>query len=849
VGADTAADLITPENLRAHVAYLASDRLGGRGPGTEGDALARDYLAGQLEAMGFAPGAPGGTWEQPFSLVGVTAKMPSHWVFKSPEGKEIAFQWWDEYIAASGVQSPKVNVDEAEVVFVGYGIQAIEESWDDFKGADLEGKILLMLNNDPDWDPGLFQGKRRLYYGRWTYKYESAARQGAAGAIIIHTRPSAGYPWQVVQRSWAGEQFELPAKDDVAIKIKGWLTEEAARRLVAFGGQSLDALIEAARSRKFKPVPLMLKTSIGFQNEITGEETANVAGLLRGSDPKLRDEVVIFSAHHDHLGVGEPDGTGDRIYNGAVDNGVAMAQALGVAQALSALPQPPRRSVLILFVGAEEQGLLGSRYFTQHPTFPPGKMAADINFELGNIWGRTHDVEIFGKGKSTMEETLFALAAKQNRVVKGETALDEGWYYRSDQFSFARIGVPAIWFKSGTDFIGRPEGWGAAVMKAWIDEHYHQPDDELEESWNFDGLVEDARLAFYLGVAVANGNEMPLWFPGDEFEEIRKRALEEAELSQNHLWYTGPAQKWTEALPLGNGRLGAMVFGTVPKERFQLNEESLWAGEPADPYPPGAVKTWRTIQELVLDGRIEEAHALGMEKLTLSPTSFRSYQPLGDLWIALDHPPVLEDYQRSLDLETGVARIRFHANNVTYTREAFLSAKDDVLVVRFSADQPGKISAKVTLTREKDARTLARGARLHLDGQIVDVEAPDAYDDNPGGSGPGGAHMRFSGRLLARTQGGTVKGVQDHLLVDGANEVVLLFTGATDYNLEKMKFDRSIDPAQKADALLKRAAEKSWEALELLARGPLQPLRNGGRAHRVARGPGRTGTHRRKEAL
>jgi Zn-dependent M28 family amino/carboxypeptidase len=520
---------ITHDFLHEQVAYLSNDRLEGRGPGTKGDAMARAYLKEQLEGMGYAPGAPDGKWEQPFPIIGVTAEMPEQWSFQNSAGEKIAFRWWDEYIAASGVQESGVDIQKAEVVFVGYGIEAPEETWDDYKGVDLKGKILLMLNNDPDWDSDLFEGEGRLYYGRWTYKYESAARQGASGAIIVHTRPSAGYPWQVVQRSWAGEQFELPAGPEPRIQIKAWLTEEAANGLVNLCGKNLKTLVEAAKKRDFKPVPLGLSTSIRFANQVTRNETANVGGILRGSDPVLKNEVVIFSAHHDHLGVGEPDEHGDKIYNGAVDNGVAMAQALGVARALSVLRKPPRRSVLFLFVGAEEQGLLGSQYFAQHPTFHPGKIAANINFELGNIWGRTRDVAVFGKGKSTLEDTLAAVAAKQNRVVVGEAAPDEGWFYRSDQFSFARIGVPAIWFKSGTDFIDRPKGWGEATMKEWIDQRYHQPSDELEESWNFDGLVEDARLAFYLGLAVANGDEMPAWYPGDEFEEVRKRTLGERE--------------------------------------------------------------------------------------------------------------------------------------------------------------------------------------------------------------------------------------------------------------------------------------------------------------------------------
>jgi Zn-dependent M28 family amino/carboxypeptidase len=523
-----AAALIQPELLREAVTRLAADEMEGRGPGTRGDRRARRYLAQSLERAGYQPAFAGGSWEQPFSIVGVTTELPERWVFHDANGQEISFQRWEEYMGACGRQRPETDIEDAEVVFVGYGIQAPEEDWDDFKGVDLEGKMLLMLNDDPDWDPALFAGERKLYYGRWTYKYESAARQGAAGAIIIHTTPSAGYPWQVVQTGWNGEQFDVPAGNEPRVGVQAWLTEDAARRLVNAGGYDLDALLEAARSRGFSPVALGLSTSIDLKATVRQTETANVAGILRGSDADIADEVVILSAHHDHFGVGEPDETGDRIYNGALDNGVAMAQVLAIARAFAALPEPPRRSVMFLFVAAEEQGLLGSKYFASNPTVPPGKIAADINFELGNIWGRTRDITIFGKGKSTLEDFLEAAAATQGRYVTAEKTLRAGWYYRSDQFNFARIGVPAIWFKSGTDFIDRPEGWGEERHAEWIRHTYHQPSDEVEESWDYDGLVEDAVLAFQLALTVANADQMPTWYPGDEFEDERQRALEEA---------------------------------------------------------------------------------------------------------------------------------------------------------------------------------------------------------------------------------------------------------------------------------------------------------------------------------
>src|SRR5436305_7159593 len=370
-GAEKAAQAINRASLEAPLRFLSDDLMEGRGPASRGDETAQLYLASMLEFLGYQPALPKGEWQQRFDLVGVKAEPPKAWSFKAG-GQTVDLKWWDEFIAASGVQEPASTIKDAELVFVGYGIQAPEYQWDDFKGMNLKGKVLVMMNNDPDWDPKLFAGERRLYYGRWTYKYESAARQGAAGAIIIHTTPSAGYPWQVVQTSWSGEQFELPAGSEPRIQVAGWATEDATRRLLQAAGQDLAKLIDQAKSRDFKPVPLGITTSLELTNDIDRVKTANVLGLLPGSDPKLKDEVVILSAHHDHLGIGTPDKTGDRIYNGAIDNAAGCATVMAIARAFAALPERPKRSIPIAFVAAEEQGLLGSEYLAKHPTFPPG---------------------------------------------------------------------------------------------------------------------------------------------------------------------------------------------------------------------------------------------------------------------------------------------------------------------------------------------------------------------------------------------------------------------------------------------------------------------------------------------
>ena len=522
--ADSARAHLTRDTLRAPIRILASDEFEGRGPATRGDSLARLYLSTELETLGLKPGGEAGGWEQAFDIVGVKAKLPASWDFKS-KGGNVSLRLGDDYIAGSGVQTPTAAIDDAQLVFVGYGIEAPEYQWNDFKGVDVKGKVLVMLNNDPDWDPKLFAGNTRLYYGRWTYKYESAARHGAAGVIIVHTTPSAGYPWQVVHSSWGGTQFELPAESEPRIQLKGWATEDAVRRLLRAGGADLDALVAKARSRSFKPVPLNLRTSIRFENDVSRVRTANVAGLLPGSDPKLKDEVVIYSAHHDHFGIGEPDKSGDRIYNGAEDNAAGCAQLLAIARAFAALPERPRRSVLFLFVAGEEQGLLGSKYYSLHPTFPAGKIAANINYDGGNFLGRTRDLTQVGAGKSSLDAIARALVEKQGRVLVPDQNPDKGYYYRSDQFSFAKIGVPALYFDEGTDYIGKPAGWGKQQHDAWTEHVYHQPSDQLNDSWNFDGMIEDATVGFEAGWLVAQADEMPAWNAGDEFEAARKKAL------------------------------------------------------------------------------------------------------------------------------------------------------------------------------------------------------------------------------------------------------------------------------------------------------------------------------------
>ena len=526
-----AAGRITEAGIRGDIRFLSSDLLEGRGPATRGDALAEAYLQARLEGLGLSPGAPGGGWIQKVPLVGIRPTFGEPAAFVSPKGKETGVLG-ENFVAVAGDQRAESRLAGAEIVFVGYGIVAPEYRWDDFKGTDLKGKVLHVMNNDPEGspeEPNLFAGKTRLWYGRWDFKYLMAAKTGAAGAIIIHTTPSAGYGWQVIQTSWKGELFELPEDGSPRVAMKMWATDELAKRIAALGGKDLDALRASAESRSFRPVPLGVTMSLAFTNAVSKKESGNVIGVLSGSDPVKAGEAVIYTAHHDHLGVkaGAKPGE-DAIYNGALDNASGVAGVLAVAGAFANLNPHPARSVYFAFVAGEEQGLLGSEWLAKHPPVPAGKIAANVNLDGIGPFGRTRDVGMIGLGKSSLDADLAALVAMQGRTLHGDEFPDRGTFYRSDQFNFARIGVPAAYLKVGTDVIGKPAGWGKERQEEYIKRDYHQPSDEFHESWDFSGAVEDMRLAFWLGCRVADAADLPRWNKGDEFEAARLEALAKA---------------------------------------------------------------------------------------------------------------------------------------------------------------------------------------------------------------------------------------------------------------------------------------------------------------------------------
>lgn len=518
-GADSAAAAITQPLILAHTRFLSDDLLAGRGPGTAGDRLAQAYVAAQFEALGLEPAAADGSWLQPFTLIGITAEPPEPLTLTGPGGEMLALDAGEDWIATAGRQEKLSEIDGAEVVFVGYGIVAPEEKWDDYKGEDVSGKVLLFLNSDPGGDR--FAGDTRLYYGRWTYKYEIAAQKGAAGALIIHTTPSAGYPWQVVTSSWSGTQFELPVSpDEPRVEVAGWLTEEAARRLAALAGRELEDLVASAQRPDFRPVPFGVTMNLAFESELDTTRTANVLARLPGGTASLADEHVLYTAHFDHLGVGPPI-DGDSIYNGARDNALGTATLLAIARAFRALPEPPGRSILFAAVGAEEQGLLGSEYLAANPPVPVCNLVADINMDEGNIWGPASDVRQVGRGKSTLDLWLDRFAAEQERTVKPEEFPDKGYFYRSDQFNLAKAGVPALYLHDATEFIGHTPDWGVEQVNGWIERDYHQPSDEITPEWDLRGAVDDARLLFRTGYAAAMAPEPPAWVPGDEFAAER----------------------------------------------------------------------------------------------------------------------------------------------------------------------------------------------------------------------------------------------------------------------------------------------------------------------------------------
>lgn len=517
--------------MRAHVRYLASDLLEGRGTGARGGELAASYIAAQMEALGLKGAGANGSFFQPVSLVGVKADPNMKLVVSGRNGKE-TFKFADDYVAFTGAQTEDVDVD-SDLVFVGYGINAPEQKWNDYKGdaADYRGKIFVMMVNDPPAttaEPNLFGGKALTYYGRWTYKFEEAARRGAAGVILLHTDQSAGYPWSVVRTSNGSWRFDIArtAGDPTPfLNMRSWVTNDTAQKIMKLAGYDLADMRTKAASRDFQPVKLNLKGKINLKSELKRVEAPNVVGILPGRDPKLRDEYVVYSAHWDHFGVGAPDKTGDTIYNGAVDNATGCAAVLGIAEALAKLPpaQRPRRSSLFLFPTAEEQGLLGAEWYSRHPLVPVEKTAANVNLDSMNMLGVTRDFTPLGAERSSLEAVVQAVARERGLRISPDARPEQGSFFRSDHFPFAKVGVPSISLKAGDDLVGHPKGWGEQQFKAYNTEQYHQPSDEFDPNWNYQGMIQETEIALAIGMRIANDPAMPRFKPTDEFAKNSKR--------------------------------------------------------------------------------------------------------------------------------------------------------------------------------------------------------------------------------------------------------------------------------------------------------------------------------------
>jgi Zn-dependent M28 family amino/carboxypeptidase len=521
----TPASDLSGERLLAHTTMLASDSFLGRAPGTLGEERTVEYLEREFRAMGLLPGNTDGSYIQDVPLVGLTAD-PGMTLTIGGAGAAMPLGYRTDFVAWTRHMVDQVDLANSELVFVGYGVQAPEFSWDDFKGMDLRGKTLVVLVNDPQLpDTTQFGGTAMTYYGRWTYKYEKAAELGAAGMLIVHETGPAGYPWAVVQ-GMGGEKLDLVAEDRNLgrASVEGWIHLDVARRLFTAAGQDFDSLKARALTREFTPVLLGLTASITIRNTMRTLDSRNVLAKVEGSDPVLREEYIVYTAHWDHFGVGIAV-DGDSIYNGALDNATGTAGLLELARAFQALEEKPTRSILFLAVTAEEQGLLGSEYYARHPVYPVARTLANINLDGLNMDGRTLDIVAIGLGASELDDYLRTAAEEQGRTVKPDPESEKGYYYRSDHFNFAKVGVPAMYLDTGVEFEGQPADYGLRMREDYVANRYHKASDHVLDRWVTDGAIQDLELYFTVGFRVAQAERFPEWAPANEFRAIREASL------------------------------------------------------------------------------------------------------------------------------------------------------------------------------------------------------------------------------------------------------------------------------------------------------------------------------------
>ncbi|MGZ8471661.1 MAG: M28 family metallopeptidase [Gemmatirosa sp.] len=537
-----ALESITAEGILARTRVLASDAFEGRGPGTRGEDSTVAYLTREFQRLGLAPGNPDGTYVQEATLVGYTGRGTASFTVG---GRTLALEPMKDVVAVARHSAAENVVRASDVVFVGYGVVAPEYGWNDYAGVDVKGKTVVILINDPPvrranaaasdtseraLDPATFRGRAMTYYGRWTYKYEEATRQGAAAAIIVHETGPAGYPWEVVSGSWGQENFDIrsPGGEPPRVTVEAWMTLDRTRELFRAAGQDFDALKRAATTRGFRAVPLAGATAdLAVRNTVREVRSRNVIARLEGSDPQLKDQHVVYTAHWDHFGR-DTTRQGDQIFNGALDNASGTAALVQMAEAFTRLPQRPRRSLLFLAVTAEERGLLGAKYYAENPLWPLATTLADINMDGVNQWGRTRDMTVVGLGNSTLDDEITAVLRPASRVVRPDPEPEKGFFYRSDHFEFAKKGVPALYTDAGVEYVGRPPEYGMRKREQYEAADYHKPSDEIKPDWDLSGAVEDVRALFQVGYRVANGSTWPTWKPGTEFRAAREAMLKQS---------------------------------------------------------------------------------------------------------------------------------------------------------------------------------------------------------------------------------------------------------------------------------------------------------------------------------
>jgi Zn-dependent M28 family amino/carboxypeptidase len=527
-----AEEAISGDAMLQHIRVLASDEFEGRAPATRGEELTVDYLTKQFKAFGLEPGNPNGSWTQDVPMVGARSSSSIR-LTRASETTTISFP--EDYVGWSQLPQEKLDIRASELVFVGYGVEAPEYQWDDYKGMDVRGKTLLMLVNDPavpdendptKLDERVFKGKAMTYYGRWTYKYEIAAKKGAAACLVIHETEPAGYPWFVVVSSNGRENFRLKDSTEKVVPFQGWISLERAKKTLAAVGQDFDTLKKQAITRDFRPVPLGITMDLSLTNSMREVRSKNVIAKVPGRDAK-KNEYVIYTAHWDHLGV-DPKLEGDQIFNGAMDNASGVATLLELANAFNKIEPRLERSILFLAVTAEEKGLLGAKYYAEHPLYPLQKTLANINMDGASLFGRRSDLGVVGLGNSTLDDLVILAASKQGRTVRGDLSPEKGFYYRSDHFEFAKMGVPALYLdKIEGMYPGKPADFGRRKHDEYLEKDYHKPSDEIKADWDLTGAVDDTRILFEIGVEIANGTKWPEWKAGTEFKPRREAMLRE----------------------------------------------------------------------------------------------------------------------------------------------------------------------------------------------------------------------------------------------------------------------------------------------------------------------------------